>query len=146
MDLKTFAMAVGIVYALVGVLGFFPGFSQVPAAGAPDLVVSTGYGYFMGLFPINLLHNLTHLAIGIWGIIAARQFGSSRGFARGLAWFYGGLALMGLMPVLNTTFGLIPIFGHDIWLHAATAALAGYMGYVAPVATGMTTDTLRRAS
>jgi len=27
---------------------------------------------------------------------------------------------------LDTLFGLLPIHGHDIWLHAGTAALAGY--------------------
>ena len=147
MDLKTVVLALGTVYALVGVLGFVPGVSHVPPAGAPDLAVSTGYGYLMGLFPINVLHNLVHLGIGVWGIIAARQIGASRQFARGLAWFYGGLAVMGLVPVLNTTFGLIPIFGHDIWLHAGTAALAAYLGYSASAgASGVTIDSLRKAS
>ena len=36
---------------------------------------------------------------------------------------------MGLIPVLNTTFGLVPLFGHDVWLHAGTAALAAYFGF-----------------
>jgi hypothetical protein len=26
-------------------------------------------------------------------------------------------------------FGVIPLFGHDIWLHAGTAALAAYFGF-----------------
>ncbi len=33
---------------------------------------------------------------------------------------------MGLIPVLNTSFGLIPIFGHDVWLHALFALAAAY--------------------
>ena len=51
-------------------------------------------------------------------------------FARGLTVVYGVLAVMGLIPVLNTTFGLIPIFGHDVWLHAGTAILAAYFGWM----------------
>lgn len=39
---------------------------------------------------------------------------------------------MGLPPVLNTVFGLIPIFGHDVWLHALTALIAAYFGFKAP--------------
>ena len=36
---------------------------------------------------------------------------------------------MGLIPGLNTTFGLIPIFGNDVWLHALTALIAAYFGW-----------------
>jgi hypothetical protein len=31
---------------------------------------------------------------------------------------YGILTVMGLIPALDTTFGLIPLYGHDVWLHA----------------------------
>ena len=60
---------------------------------------------------------------------ASRAMGDARRFSRGLALFYGGLAVLGLIPGLNTTFGLIPIFGHDVWLHAGTAAAAAYFGF-----------------
>lgn len=128
MATRYFALAAGIVYALVGLLGFVPGTHPLPA-GAPDLAVDTGYGYLMGLFPINILHNIVHLAIGLWGIAAYRSFGGARAFARGLAIFYGLLTIMGLIPGMNTTFGLIPIFSHDIWLHGLTAAAAAYFGW-----------------
>lgn len=45
--------------------------------------------------------------------------------------FYGALAVMGLIPGLDTLFGLVPIFGHDVWLHAVTAAAAVYFGWFA---------------
>jgi hypothetical protein len=128
---RYFALIAGIIYALVGLLGFVPGTHPMPAtATPPDLAVDMGYGYLLGLFPINVLHNLVHLAIGIWGIVAYRSYAGSKTFARGLAIFYGLLAIMGLIPVLNTTFGLIPIFGNDVWLHAVTALLAAYFGFV----------------
>ncbi len=129
METRYFALIIGIVYLLIGLLGFLPGLTASPPAGAPPLAVDAGYGYLLGLFPINILHNLVHLAVGAWGLAAYRSYPSARGFSRGLAVFYGLLTILGLFPVLNTTFGLIPIFGHDIWLHALTALIAAYFGF-----------------
>jgi hypothetical protein len=39
---------------------------------------------------------------------------------------------MGLLPLTNTTFGLMPIFGNNVWFNALTAAVAGYYGFVTP--------------
>lgn len=128
---RYFALVIGIVYTLIGLLGFVPGMLQAPVGDAPNLAVESGYGYLFGLFPINILHNIVHLIVGVLGIVAYRSFAAARGYSRGLAIFYGLLAIMGLFPVLNTTFGLIPIFGHDVWLHALTAVLAAYFGFVA---------------
>jgi hypothetical protein len=133
METRYFALVIGIVYVLIALLGFLPGFTAAPPAGAPDLAVDAGYSYLLGLFPINVLHNLVHLAVGAWGLVAYRSYSSARGFAKGLAVFYGVLTIMGVIPLLSTTFGLIPIFGHDIWLHALTAIIAAYFGFKAPV-------------
>ncbi len=132
MSVRYFALIVGIVYLLVGLVGFVPAFVQAPLAGDPAIAIDTLYGRLLGLFPINVLHNIVHLAIGVWGILAYRSFTGARSFARALAILYGLLAIMGLIPVLNTTFGLIPIFSHDIWLHALTALAAAYFGFMAP--------------
>lgn len=130
MAVRYFAIAAGLVYVLVGLMGFVPGLNVEGPPDAPDLAVDSFYGYLLGLFPVNLFHNLVHLAIGAWGIWGyANGIPGSRMFARGLAVVYGILAVMGLIPVLNTTFGLIPIFGHDVWLHAGTALLAAYFGW-----------------
>jgi hypothetical protein len=108
-----------------------PGVVHPPHADAPNLRVATGYGYLLGLFPVNVLHNLVHLLVGTAGVISYRSDPMAMWFSRGLAIFYGVLALMGLVPALGTTFGLIPIFGHDVWLHAGTAAAAAYFGWIA---------------
>jgi hypothetical protein len=41
---------------------------------------------------------------------------------------------MGLLPQLDVTFGLAPLFGHDVWLHGVEAVAAGYIGFVMPEA------------
>jgi hypothetical protein len=128
MAARYFALISGAIYVLIGILGFIPGLVAAPGT-APDLVVNANYGYLMGLFPINLLHNIVHLAVGVWGLASYRSYSGARTYGRGLAIFYGLLAVMGLIPVLNTTFGLIPIFSHDVWLHALTALIAAYFGF-----------------
>ena len=126
---QKFALAFGILYLVVGLLGFVPGVVQPPPADAPNLMVEANHGRLLGLFPINLLHNLVHLLVGAWGLAGARSFAGALGFARGLAIVYG---LLGLIPGTDTLFGLVPIQGHDVWLHALSAAVAAYFGFGPP--------------
>jgi len=128
-----FALIIGIMFVLMGVMGFIPAFVKEPTA-TPDMVnlgFTTGYGYLLGLFPINVLHNVVHLLVGILGILASIALDSSRLYSGVLALFYGVLTIMGLFPPTMSSFGLIPIFGNDVWLHAITAAIATYFGFIA---------------
>lgn len=134
MGARYFALISGIVYIAVGLFGFIPGMVATPGTGGPDVVVNAGYGYLLSTFPVNVLHNLVHLAIGIWGVVSYRSYVLSRNYSRSLAVLYGILAIMGLLPVLNTTFGLMPIFGSDVWLHALTALIAAFFGFKTPTA------------
>src|ERR1044072_5021833 len=111
---RTFALIFGIMYVLVGILGFVPALSTHPA-DAPHLSVESGHGYMLGLFPINILHNIVHLIIGLWGLLASRSVAGARLYAKVLAIAYALLAVLGLIPATNTTFGLIPIHGNDVW-------------------------------
>lgn len=127
--IRTFALIFGIVYMLVGILGFIPGLTQ--HHDIPNLTVKPFSGSILGLFPINVLHNVVHMAIGAWGILASRSVGASRLFGKGLAIIYGLLTILGLIPATKTMFGLVPIYGYDIVLHALSALVAAYFGFVA---------------
>jgi hypothetical protein len=133
MKTRYFALVIGIVYLLVGIVGFIPASLSPPGVVGPDsargLSVTALHGRLMGLFPVNLLHDVVHVLIGIWGIAAYRSFDGARAFARGLAIIYGLFAAMGLIPRLDTVFGLVPLYGHDVWLHAVTALVAAYFGW-----------------
>lgn len=128
-----FALIIGILFTLIGIMGFIPGLVHEPAVPAEDAFLSftLGYGDLMGLFPVNVLHNLVHLTVGILGIVASRTLSSARLFSGALAIFYGVLTLMGLFMPTQSSLGFIPIFGNDIWLHAFTAAIAAYFGFIA---------------
>jgi hypothetical protein len=129
MTARTFSMVIGVIFLAIGVLGFIPALLSAPPAHAPQVGVTAFHGYLFGLFPVNVLHNLVHIAIGVWGIAASRQMVSARTFAKALAIIYGVFAVMGLIPMLNTLFGLVPLHGHVIWLHALTAIIAAYFGW-----------------
>jgi hypothetical protein len=82
-----------------------------------------------------VLHNLVHVAFGVWGLVAAGSFGRARTYFRGVGVAYALLTVMGLLPApFNTTFGLVPIHGHDVWLHAVLGLAGLYLGFVAKAA------------
>ena len=115
------ALVFGVVFLLVGVLGLLlPGGMGMEAdtERAPRL---------LNLFPVNLLHNLVHLAFGVWGLLASRRHDAARSYCRIAAVIYALLVVMAFIS--DSTFGLVPIGSHDIWLHALLAAGLGYFGF-----------------
>ena len=131
MNVRYFALVLGIIFLLVGVMGFIPAFVQPATGDMHHVTVHANHGYLLGIFPVNLLHNIVHLLFGVWGIAAYFSFAGSRVYARCVAVIYALLAIMGLIAAgnLNTTFGLIPIHGNDVWLHAVVALAAAYFGF-----------------
>lgn len=130
MNLANAALVFGIVFVLAGLSGFF---AAPPPPDAPPLIVEHGHGLALGLLPVNTLHNAVHLLFGVLGVAAARgAILSARGYFRLVAVSYGLLVVLGLIPATRTTFGLIPIWGHDVWFHALLAAAAAYFAFVAP--------------
>src|SRR3982751_6019026 len=130
MDTRRFALVWGILFLVIFASGVIPGMLQLPAAGDPDMQMSSMYGRALGLFPVNALHDGVHLIFGIWGLLAYRSLGAARMYARVTAVVYAVFVIMGLVPGLNTTFGLVPLFSHDVWLHVVLALGAAYFGFV----------------
>ena len=144
MNLRTMARVFGVVFLLVGILGFVPGITQMHTTldhpDHPDpgrlVVGGPGHGELLGLFHVNLVHNLIHIAFGIWGLVAAGRLDASRVYFRGVGVIYAVLTVLGLIPAGNiwNTFGLAPIHGHDVWLHAVLAIAGLYLGFAAKAA------------
>ena len=129
MNTRSFALAFGIIFVIVGIGGFIPGITQ-HATPPANLTMTHGYGHELGLFPVNILHNIVHLLFGVWGLAASRSLAGSRAYARAVAVLYAILAAMGLIAGLDTAFGLVPLYGGDVFLHLLLAAIAGYFGFV----------------
>jgi hypothetical protein len=125
--IRYYTFLVGIAFTIAGIGGFVGGITQPIPADAPHLLVEANYGLLLGLFPINLLHNLFHLAIGIGGLLTFKNSAYARRFLQVFGTALIILTIMGLIPQLNTTFGLVPVFGHDIWLHGLEGIIALYL-------------------
>ncbi len=130
MNIKRFTSILGMIFLVIGVLGFIPDLAIMPRDSDPALSVTDAYWRLFGLFPVNSLHNLIHIFFGIWALSASRDVLRARRFCKANCVIYAIFAVMGLFPVLNTFFGLVPLHSHDIWLHAAISAATGYYGYV----------------
>lgn len=129
MSVRTFALIYGIVFLAVGAAGFIPGLTEPHTH--PDVTMEAGLGLLLGLFPVNILHNVAHLLFGVWGLWASRSVDGARTYGKGTAIIYGLFTVMGLIAAakLWTTFGLVPLYGNDVWLHALLAAGAAYFGF-----------------
>jgi hypothetical protein len=147
MSVRNFALVFGILFLLIGIMGFIPGLLTHPDAhphGRHGVTFNVLDGYLLNLFHVNALHSAVHVLFGVMGLAMSRRFDTARLYARIVAVGYAILAVMGLIPALNTVFGLIPIHGHDVWLHLLLAGIAAYFGFVAHARTGEPTDVTDR--
>jgi hypothetical protein len=126
-----FSLIMGIAFLAVGVLGFIPGVNVMYGHEhmQHNLNVTASQGYLLGLFPVNVLHNAVHLLFGVWGLVAFSRFAAARVYAGSVAVIYFVLAIAGLIPSLNTLFGLVPIYGNDVWLHGLIAIAAAAFAF-----------------
>lgn len=123
------AQVVGWAFVAIGVAGFFV--TGMSMESDPDLAPK-----LLGLFPLNVLHNVVHLLFGVWGIVASRSVGASRTYGR-----VGGVAYLALAIIAfiePDLFGLMPIGFHDIWLHVLLSVVLAIAGF-APNPQGSTT-------
>ena len=108
----------GLVFLLVGILGFIPGITEdAPGSFAGE----DSEGSLLGVFQTSILHNLAHLAFAV-GILAARKHATALTYllVGGLA--YAGLFVLGLLGVMDW----LPADDTDDWLHLGLAvALLG---------------------
>ena len=118
------AAVFGVVFILVAIMGFIaPGGMNMqptdPATSAQAL----------GMFPVNLLHNIVHVLFGLWGLAASRSWGGSSSFFRTGGIIYAVLTICGFF--FPDGFGLVPLGGNDIWLHGILAVAMLAIGFTA---------------
>lgn len=112
---KSYAAVFGAVYTLVGILGFFVSTTLTSA----NLII----------FPVNVVHNIAHLAlIGLPGI-AAYFAGRTLEYSRVMTVLFAILVLAGFLP--QPFLGIIPLGGWDIALHALSGLAAFAAGWLA---------------
>ena len=127
--IQKLAAVFGVVFIIVAILGFIApngGMAMQPTDPATAAKA-------LGIFPINLLHNIVHLLFGVWALAASRTWGGSKQFFTIGGYIYVVLTILGF--VAPTGFGLVPLGGPDIWLHCLLAIALLAIGLTArPVA------------
>jgi hypothetical protein len=113
--LQTAALVVGVVFLLVGVLGFIPGITtnldQIEFAGHRSDAM------LLGVFEVSILHNIVHLLFGVAGVVLARTWQGARGFLIGGGAVYVLLWVYGLLVAHDSPANFVPLNGADNWLH-----------------------------
>jgi hypothetical protein len=117
------ALAVGAVYALIGVVGFF-------ITGFDDFFGHDTGEELLG-FELNGAHNVVHILIGIAGLVLGRSLATARTFGWLLAVGYGAAFVYGLFAV-DETWDFLSLNWADNWLHLVSA-LVGVAIAVGPV-------------
>jgi arginine exporter protein ArgO len=109
------AAAVGIVFLLIGVLGFVPGitsnYDQLQFASADSKAL------LLGLFQVSVLHNIVHLLFGVLGLAMARTASSARTYLVFGGIVYLVLFLYGLLVGQESAANFVPLNGADDILH-----------------------------
>ena len=103
------AAVFGLGFVIAALLGFTIGGMSMDAHMASSTKLA-------GLFPVNAAHNALHLLLGAWGLLAVRSPVSARRYCLVSGALY--LVLAGTGFVVPEVFGLMPIGGNDIALHA----------------------------
>jgi hypothetical protein len=116
---KKFAVIFGIVFVIVGILGFIPN----PIVGAEGAIFRT-----------DALHNIVHLLVGVVLLIAAKSASASAMWLKIWGVVYLVLFVDGLIQVSadgDKLLGLVTANPADNWLHLVLGVvllLVGFMG------------------
>jgi hypothetical protein len=129
MNAPVIARIFGLLFLVAGVAGFLPWVAPNAPFDARVVTWDTYYRMLFGIFPVNVAHDALHLLFGVWGLAAAVNFKAAVFYCRAVTWIYLVLVIFGIIPILNTLFGVAPVYGWDVGLHFVTTLFAAYGGY-----------------
>jgi hypothetical protein len=116
---KSMAVLFGVVFLLIGILGF------VPAVTKDEML--------LGIFHVNAAHNVVHLLSGAVALFAGlTSVGASRIYFKIFGVVYGLVAVLGFMNPGEHTMLLNLISNNtaDTWLHVGIAAVSLILGFM----------------
>lgn len=108
-------MAVGVVFLLVGVLGFVPGVTE--NMDQMEMASHESESLLLGVFQVSILHNVVHLLFGVAGLALARTFDGARKYLIGGGIVYLLLFVYGLVIDKDSAANFVPVNAADDWLH-----------------------------
>ncbi|NCN52258.1 DUF4383 domain-containing protein [Candidatus Parcubacteria bacterium] len=112
MNTKKLAQVFGVVFLLIGILGFVPGITTT--------------GHLLGIFEVDILHNVIHILTGILALVFAGS--AAKMFFKVFGIVYLIVTVVGFVQG-DTVLGLIGVNLADNVLHLVVAAVALYVGF-----------------
>lgn len=109
------ATVVGVVFLLVGVLGFVPGITT--DYDSLSFASHHSDARLLGLFQVSVLHNVVHLLFGVVGLALARTLHGARGYLVVGGIVYLVLFLYGLLVPEDSSANFVPLNAADDVLH-----------------------------
>ncbi len=104
---KNWAIIIGVILIAIGLFGFFN-------------------NPILGLFKVNVLHNLVHLGTGLIFVIASRNMAMQANKTFGVAYIIVGIiGFLGFLTFLNVNGGN----DLDNWLHLAIGIISAAIGW-----------------
>lgn len=125
---QALALVFGVVYLIVGIIGFF-------WTGFDNFADNSQHEMLLGLFMINPLHNIAHIAVGLVGLASFRTLTGARTYGWLLAGLYAVLFVYGLIAA-GKSWDFLNINAADNVLHIATAVV-GLVIALGPVRTAV---------
>lgn len=115
MNTKLWAKIFGIIFVLIGVLGFVPGI--------------TSNGHLLGIFEVDTIHNIVHILTGVVALLVMKSSAGSRNFFKIFGVVYALVAILGFLP-FGKVLGLFHVNMADNILHVVIAAIALKAGFL----------------
>lgn len=124
------ALVFGVVFLVVGVLGFIPGITT-------DYDALTWAGHhsdakLLGVFEVSVLHNLVHIAFGVVGVLMSRRLDLARLYLIGGGVVYFAVWMYGVTINRDDAANFLPVNDADNWLHLGLAVAMIVIGGVLP--------------
>ena len=115
MNIQKWAWGFGIVFLLIGILGFIPG-------------ITTDDGRLLGIFAVDAMHNIIHLLSGIVAVwTASTSAKAAMTYFRVFGVIYAIVTIVGFIQG-DTVLGIMVANGADNVLHLIIAIIALWLG------------------
>lgn len=121
---------VGIVFLLVGVLGFIPGVTT--NYDGLTVISHDSQALLLGIFGVNVTHNVVHLLFGVVGVLTARGAAAAKYFLLIGGILYLVLWVFGLVIDLEAPINFVALNTADNWLHLVLGVAMVILGFVLP--------------
>lgn len=118
MNFKNLSLLFGVVFLLVGVLGFVPG-------------ITNDQHMLLGIFQVSALHNVIHLLSGIAALLASRAEAYAKLYFKIFGLVYLLVAVVGWVQG-DTVLGLIDVNLADNLLHTVLGVAIAGIGFGLP--------------